>query len=175
MLYGIKVGYVKAVVSGASGTSCSEHADLRSCLQAGARQVEELAAQGNVTALHDLGSWISNVNRIDPTLGNDLDALIKAARRGYPHALQDLARLYARRYEKASSVDRNDEDLESAFALYKRAAEAGLPASAYELGHAYMQARGTARDTMLAAHWLKKARDQGFMPAREYLNEMGVQ
>ena len=131
---------------------------------AGARQVGEMAAAGDVEAIYELGRWRSNVNRIDPDMGHDIHSLAEAMRMGYAYAQFDLAVLYAK-------ID----DLETAFGLFKRAAEKGHPGSALQSGRYYFNGWGTDRDTVLAAHCLRKARDQGFLPVEEYLKEKDSQ
>ena len=111
MLYGVKVDYAKAFVAGESGVVCSQHASLQSCLLAGAKQVEDMAAGGDLQAIYELGDWRSNVHRIDSSMGVDIHSLADAVRKDYAHAEYDLAELYA-----------TNEDLEKAFALLKRAA-----------------------------------------------------
>ena len=162
MLHGVKVTYVKAFIAGESGTVCSQHASLQSCLLAGAKQVKEMAAGGDLQAIYQLGTWISNVNRIDPELGLDIDSLVEAVRQGYAPAEDDLAFLYAK-----------NDDLEKAFALYKRAAEKGLPGSVFELGRYYFNGWGTQKDMVLGRFWIKKSSDQGFLPAMDYLKKFG--
>ena len=174
MLYGIKVRHVKAFVAGGSGTVCSRHADLHACLRAGAKQVEKLAADGDLQAIYELGTWDSNVNDIDSGMGLDIHSLAEAVRKGYVLAQFDLAVLYAERYDEANPDKRNDKNLETAFKLYKRAAEKGFPPSAMELGRYYFNGWGTERDKLLAAHWLRKSSDQGFLPAVEYMKENGL-
>ena len=97
MLYGVKINHVKAFVAGESGTVCSRHASLQSCLLAGARQVEDMAAVGDVQAIYELGDWPSNVNRIDSSIGVDIHSLDDAARKGNVHAAADLALLLRQR------------------------------------------------------------------------------
>ena len=162
MLYGVKINYVKAFIAGESGTVCSQHASLQSCLLAGARQVGEMAAGGDLQAIYELGDWPSNVHRIDSSMGIDLDSLIEAARQDYAHAEFDLGMLHAK-----------DQDLETAFALFKRAAEKDHPSSVFQLGRYYFNGWGTKRDTALAAYWLRKSSDQGLLSAKEYLKEKG--
>ena len=162
VLYGAKTSYAKAFVAGESGTACSRHASLQSCLLAGARQVEDMAAGGDLRAIYELGEWPSNVHDIDSSMGNDLDSLMEAARQDYAPAEFDLGMLYAK-----------DEDLETAFALFKRAAEKDHPPSVFQLGRFYFNGWGTQRDTVLAAYWLRKSSDQGLLRAKEYLKEKG--
>ena len=95
VLYGVKTSYAKAFVAGESGTACSRHASLQSCLLAGARQVEDMAAGGDLRAIYELGEWPSNVHDIDSSMGNDLDSLMEAARQDYAPAEFDLGMLYA--------------------------------------------------------------------------------
>ena len=90
VLYGVKTSYAKAFVAGESGTACSRHASLQSCLLAGARQVEDMAAGGDLRAIYELGEWPSNVHDIDSSMGNDLDSLMEAARQDYAPAEFDL-------------------------------------------------------------------------------------
>ena len=162
MLYGVKINHVKAFVAGESGTVCSQHASLQSCLLAGARQVKEMAAGGDIQAIYELGDWPSNVHRIDSSMGLDIHSLDEAARKGYVHAVFGLALLY----------EKND-DFEKAFALFKQAAEKGHPTSAFELGRYYFNGWGTQKDMVLGRFWLRKSIDQGFLPAREYLKKIG--
>ena len=166
MLYGVKINHVKAFIAGKSGTVCSQHASLESCLLAGARQVKEMAAGGDVQAVYELGDGLSNVHRIDSSMGVDLDALADAVLQGYAHAAFDLAELYAK-------LNRNDEDLENAFTLFKQAAAKGHPASVFELGRYYFNGWGTQKDMVLGRFWIKKSSDQGFLPAKEYLKKIG--
>ena len=63
MLYGVKVAYVRSLIAGENGTVCSRHADLQSCLLAGARQVKEMAAGGDLQAIYELGTWIGPCQR----------------------------------------------------------------------------------------------------------------
>ena len=96
LLYAIKAGYVKAFVAGESGTACSPAAGLQPCLQDGARRVVEMAAAGDLLAMYELGSWLGNVNRIDSSLGLDIESLTEAARRRFPPAVFSLAVLFVR-------------------------------------------------------------------------------
>ena len=162
MLYGVKINHVKAFVAGESGTVCSRHASLQTCLLAGARQVEDMAAAGDVQAIYELGDWPSNVNRIDSSIGVDIHSLDDAAHKGYVHAVFGLALLY----------EKND-DFEKAFALFKQAAEKGHPGSVFELGRYYFNGWGTQKDMVLGRFWLNKSSDQGFLPAKEYLKKFG--
>ena len=162
MLYGVKINHVKAFVAGESGTVCSQHASLQSCLLAGARQVKEMAAGGDLQAIYELGEWRSNVHRIDSSMGDDLDSLMEAARQDYAPAAFDLALLYAK-----------NDDLKTAFALYKQAAERGHPGSVFQLGRYYFNGWGTPQDKALGRFWIRKSIDQGFLPAMDYLKKFG--
>ena len=88
--------------------------------------------------------------------------MVEAARKGYAHAEYDLATLYVR-----------NDDLEKAFALFKRAAEKDHPSSVFQLGRYYFNGWGTPQDKALGRFWIRKSIDQGFLPARDYLKKFG--
>ena len=135
MLYGVKINHVKTFVAGESGTVCSRHASLQSCLLARRQAGREMAAGGDLQAIYELGEWRSNVHRIDSSMGLDIHSLQEAARKGYVHAAFDLALLYAK-----------NDDLEKAFVLYKQAAEKDHPSSVFQLGRYYFNGWGTQQD-----------------------------
>ena len=171
MLFGIKGKHVKAFVARESGTDCSRHPGLEACLLAGAGQAEEMAAGGDVQAMYELGRASSTVSRIDSSMGGDSEWLLKATGAGTP-----LRCLTWRAFTSNDTTRKSRKrDLRSAFTAYKWAAEkAAEPQSVFQLGRYYFNGWGTEKDRELALHWLRKARDQGFLPAREYMTRHGL-
>jgi TPR repeat protein len=62
--------------------------------------------------------------------------------------------------------------LKEAFALYKQAAEAGLPAGMHRLARAFDKGFGVERDIAAAARWYRKAADVGDVRAMAALGTM---
>ena len=163
MLNAVRAGYAKALARGDGGVACPQYDSLAACLEAGVLQIERMAADDDVAAIYELGRWDSNTQTIIADYEPHLDNLVAAARKGYPPAIYDLAELYIR-----------SDNLGNAFMLYSRAAEKGHPPSAFELGRFYRNGWGTEADREEALYWLRKSRDQGFLPAAEYMRDKGL-
>ena len=162
MVFAIRIGHVARLLSDAAGVRCADFAALASCFLAGARQVADMAREGNVVALHAMGSEDGEVDNIDPDWAVDIDALRQAATVGFPPAQFDLAKhLYSRG------------DEEEGFEWLKRSAGNGDPQSIYNLGRAHYYGRGTPKDEALGRRYLRKSVGQGYFPASELLEEIG--
>ena len=65
-------------------------------------------------------------------------------------------------------VKENDE---KAVAYFQQAAEQELPVAQYNLGNCYYNGWGTSKDNGSAKFWMKKAAENGYEAATEFLNE----
>ena len=78
-------------------------------------------------------------------------------------------------YEEALKLDGPQStaaDLSAAATLYRRAADAGLPAAMYALGRSYDKGRGLERNLSQAAQWYRAAADKGHPGAMASLGTM---
>jgi hypothetical protein len=78
-------------------------------------------------------------------------------------------------YEEALKLDGPQStaaDLSAAATLYRRAAEAGLPAAMYGLGRCYDKGRGLDRNLAQAAQWYRAAAEKGHAGAMASLGTM---
>jgi TPR repeat protein len=105
--------------------------------------------------------------------------LWEAAEQGYSLAFTQLG-LY---YEKGILIDEDDlrsvpEDKakeamqRKAAGLYRKAAEGGHDEAQFYLGDCYLNGRGVEQDKKQAAEWFKKAADQGYLQAKEALENL---
>ncbi len=78
-------------------------------------------------------------------------------------------------YERAVKLDApsaKPRNLEKAAALYREAADLGLPVAMFSVGRAYDKGRGLPRDPASAAQWYRKAADNGHAEAMASLGSM---
>ena len=54
---------------------------------------------------------------------------------------------------------------------YRKAAEQGNTVAQYNIGICYYYGKGTSKDNGSAKFWMKKAAEQGYEDAIEFLNE----
>jgi hypothetical protein len=66
----------------------------------------------------------------------------------------------------------DDEELAMPINVRRRWAEQGDAEAQYDLGFAYLNGRGMAKDAYNAAHWFQKAADQGHVDAQCHLGAM---
>jgi TPR repeat protein len=81
-------------------------------------------------------------------------------------------------YQEARQLDEAGQD-GAAVELYRKAAEAGHPGAAYELGEAYRAGEGVKRDLAQAAEWFGRSADRGsargqYLAGKVYADGRGV-
>jgi localization factor PodJL len=96
--------------------------------------------------------------------GNEIEAFFESTSPGATPEEQNRARSA---YERALGEQAAGDDEARAEHL-REAAELGHPQAAYELGLAYMEGRGVAKDLELSATWINRAADLGD-PGAEFL------
>lgn len=136
-----------------------------------------LGADGVADAQLHLGElYVSGVGvRRDPM---QAVALFKKAAAGFQLAAErgDLTakRQLAAMYEEGEGVPRDHALANNLYlqvaAVYRRWADAGQRYSQYRLGMLYLDGEGMPKDDVLAEIWLRKASDQGYVPAQSALS-----
>ena len=132
MVYFIKITHIAKLLSQTSGVRCEN--DLQSCLLRGARQVAQMAQQGDTLSLYLMGSAHVLVHKIDPNLDRDLNALVDATNKKFPRAEFELAVLFYDYGYYKESLD-----------FLKRSTHQGHPQSIYELGRVYFGEEGMSK------------------------------
>ena len=80
----MKIGYVARLLSRESGAvMCVYFSALEACLAEGARTVKTMAKQGDLLSLYAIGSKHGQIKEIDPVFVVSMDALRKAAEKGF--------------------------------------------------------------------------------------------
>lgn len=67
----------------------------------------------------------------------------------------------------------DDDEAEPSFALFSTGAQSGDPVSMYYLGEMYDDGYGVAYNKEEAVEWLRRSAEAGYLPAREYLEDLG--
>ena len=169
MVYFIKITHIAKLLSQTSGVRCEN--DLQSCLLRGARQVVQMAQQGDTLSLYSMGSAHGLVHEIDPNLDRDLNALVDAANKKFPRAEFELAFLFYDYGYYKESLD-----------FLERSTHQGHPQSIYELGRVYFGEEGLSKlrseaggvDKERGENLLNLAYIQGYFPARDFLKKKGL-
>ncbi len=71
-----------------------------------------------------------------------------------------------------SACSDSKSDSDQGIKQLRKAAEQGHADAQYFLGHCYHNGKGVEQDDVKAAEWWRKAADQGFELAKEYLEKL---
>ncbi|MBN82742.1 MAG: hypothetical protein CMJ70_21630 [Planctomycetaceae bacterium] len=135
-------------------------------IQATLRWMEKAASLGHVDAQLRLGTMFEDGNGTDPDPKAAMQWYQKAADQGNAKAIHSVGKL--------------SEDLQEKFALFRKAAEMGLPEAMFGVGFAHELGIGAERDIAEAAKWYRKGAENGSTEAqvrfaRMYASGEGVE
>jgi len=115
---------------------------------------QQLAAQGNLNAMNDLGMMYMNGQGVKQDYAAAGDWFKKAAEKGHTHAITNLGTLYEMGQGVTQSYDQ-------AAQLYRIAANYGISAAQYNLAALYEAGHGVPKDPMQAYIWYGLAAQGG--------------
>ncbi len=99
----------------------------------------------------------------------------RSGHHGYPDAQYALGVMYEEGFSRDEEDPRSplliEPNMEQAVAWYHMAAEAGDPRAQHRLACCYRDGRGVAVNPAEAAHWGRLAAEQGYRPARIWLED----
>ncbi len=125
----------------------------------------ELAKKNDALAQNIIGGMYKNGEGVAKTNIEAIRWYQKAANQGYAIAQNNLGTIY----ENGSGVKK---DNLIATNWYRKAAALGLDVAEYNLGRMYDKGAGVAKNPTEAIRWYRKSAEQGFIKAKETVEEI---
>jgi TPR repeat protein len=146
---------------------------------------KQSAKHGNAVAQFNLGNCYFSGNGVEQNSTEAIKWYKKAASQGYLLAQEELNKIDKKEVNSSSSTPEIEKakaalkknDYKTAISILKKLSNQANPEAQFELAKCYQDGLGVTKNTSVAASWLNKAADLGYVPAYYALgqrNEFGT-
>lgn len=129
---------------------------------------EMAADRGVVDSMINLGNLYHFGHRVEKSEELEYAWYLRAAEAGSSQGMLNLGVMHATGRGVGQSFD-------EALAWYRRAAEIGDMYAMYNIGCMYLEGEAVAKDEAMSNEWFRRSAREGYLPAKEWLEEQGLE